>query len=130
MVRPACTPWFGQIVEPHFAVQGNMLIGAATIEAMAEAFRRSASLDLAERLLLALEAGEAAGGDKRGRQSAALKVHHVEDYPWLDLRVDEHRVPGGRAATGLHDRAAAAHCHSWKACRSATDRARPRPTVW
>lgn len=88
-----CTQWFGQIVEPHFAVQGNMLIGGATIEAMADAFRSSATLDLAERLLLALEAGEAAGGDKRGRQSAALKVHHVEDYPWLDLRVDEHPYP-------------------------------------
>jgi len=89
----ACTQWFGQIVEPHFAIQGNMLIGAATVEAMAEAFRRSSSFDLAERLLLALEAGEAAGGDKRGRQSAALKVHHIEDYAWLDLRVDEHAYP-------------------------------------
>ncbi len=89
----ACTPWFGQIVEPHFAVQGNMLVSGETIEAMAEAFRNSAALDLAERLLLALEAGEAAGGDKRGRQSAALKVHAAEAYPWLDLRVDEHPHP-------------------------------------
>jgi uncharacterized Ntn-hydrolase superfamily protein len=48
---------------------------------------------LAERLLLALEAGQAAGGDKRGKQSAALLVHNTEDYPWLDLRVDEHRHP-------------------------------------
>jgi uncharacterized Ntn-hydrolase superfamily protein len=89
----ACTPWFGQIVEPHFAVQGNMLVGAATLEAMAAVFRKSEPLDLVERLLLALEAGEAAGGDKRGRQSAALKVHHVETYPLLDLRVDEHHHP-------------------------------------
>jgi uncharacterized Ntn-hydrolase superfamily protein len=43
--------------------------------------------------MLALEAGDAAGGDKRGRQSAALKVHHTEDYPLLDLRVDEHHHP-------------------------------------
>jgi uncharacterized Ntn-hydrolase superfamily protein len=90
---PGCTGWFGHITEPHFAVQGNMLIGGETIEAMAEAFRRSQSLDLAERLLLALEAGQAAGGDKRGKQSAALLVHHEEDYPWVDLRVDEHRHP-------------------------------------
>jgi uncharacterized Ntn-hydrolase superfamily protein len=89
----SCTSWFGQIVEPHFAVQGNMLVSAPTIEAMATAFRTSDSLDLAERLMLALEAGEAAGGDKRGRQSAALKVHHVEEYPLLDLRVDEHAYP-------------------------------------
>ena len=88
-----CTDWFGQIVEPHFAVQGNMLVSASTIEAMAEAFRRSEPLDLAERLLLALEAGEAAGGDKRGRQSASLRVHHVEDYALVDLRVDEHHHP-------------------------------------
>jgi uncharacterized Ntn-hydrolase superfamily protein len=89
----SCTTWFGQIVEAHFAVQGNMLVSAPTIEEMANAFRASEALDLAERLMLALEAGEAAGGDKRGRQSAALKVHHLEDYPLLDLRVDEHPHP-------------------------------------
>ena len=50
-------------------------------------------MDLAERLLLALEAGNDAGGDKRGKQSAALQVHHTESYPWLDLRVDEHPRP-------------------------------------
>jgi uncharacterized Ntn-hydrolase superfamily protein len=88
-----CTPWCGQIVEKNFAVQGNMLVGAATIEAMATAFRDSESQELPRRLLLALEAGDATGGDKRGRQSAALKVHHVEEYPWLDLRVDEHVDP-------------------------------------
>jgi len=88
-----CTPWFGQIVEPHLAVQGNMLIGADTITAMADAFRVSEPLDLAERLMRALEAGEVAGGDKRGRQSASLKVHHAEEYAWLDLRVDEHHHP-------------------------------------
>ena len=89
----ACTQWYGQIVEDHFAVQGNMLMGEATITEMANAFRASASLDLAERLMLALEAGQAGGGDKRGKQSAALKVYHTEDYAWLDLRVDEHHHP-------------------------------------
>lgn len=88
-----CTTWYGHIIEPHFAVQGNMLVGAATIDAMARAFRDSANHDLAERLLLALEAGQAAGGDKRGKQSAALRVHHTEDYPLMDLRVDEHAHP-------------------------------------
>lgn len=88
-----CTDWFGQIVAPGFAVQGNMLMGAPTVDAMAAAFRDAESLDLAERLLLALEAGEAAGGDKRGRQSAAIKVHWSEEYAWLDLRVDEHPHP-------------------------------------
>lgn len=90
-----CTSWFGHIVGDGFAVQGNMLVGEATITRMAEAFRDSAGSDLAERLLLALEAGQAAGGDRRGRQSAALRVHDVEDYALLDLRVDEHADPVG-----------------------------------
>ncbi len=88
-----CTTWFGQIVEPGFAVQGNMLLGEKTLEAMAVSFRASEKADLAERLLLALEAGDLAGGDKRGKQSATLKVHHTQEYPWLDLRVDEHAKP-------------------------------------
>ena len=88
-----CTPWFGHIEGADFAVQGNMLVGEETISAMAEAFEASEAEDLAERLLRALEAGNAAGGDKRGKQSAALRVHHREDYPWLDLRVDEHARP-------------------------------------
>ena len=90
---PNCTPWFGQITGRDFAVQGNMLVGEPTIAAMAEAFGRAAALDLTERLLVVLEAGQAAGGDKRGRQSAALRVFHTEEYPYLDLRVDEHRHP-------------------------------------
>jgi uncharacterized Ntn-hydrolase superfamily protein len=90
---PACTTWFGDIVDSHFAVQGNMLMGEATIVDMASAFRESAALDLAERLLLTLEAGQAAGGDKRGRQSASLLVYASEEYALWDLRVDEHAYP-------------------------------------
>jgi uncharacterized Ntn-hydrolase superfamily protein len=89
----SCTDWFGHIVGEGFAVQGNMLMGEATVTAMAAAFRGSQSLDLAERLLLAMEAGQAAGGDKRGRQSASLEVYGQEDYALLDLRVDEHPQP-------------------------------------
>jgi uncharacterized Ntn-hydrolase superfamily protein len=89
----ACTEWCGHVTGPHFAVQGNMLVGEATITAMAAAFLGSEPLDLAERMLLAMEAGQAAGGDKRGRQSASLKVYEREDYALLDLRVDEHAHP-------------------------------------
>lgn len=89
----SCTPWYGHITGADFAIQGNMLVGEATLTTMAEAFQEHATEDLAERLLLALEAGNAAGGDKRGKQSAALRVHHTEDYPWLDLRVDENPQP-------------------------------------
>jgi uncharacterized Ntn-hydrolase superfamily protein len=88
-----CTPWCGHILDGGVAIQGNMLVGSATLEAMADSFRGSGALGLAERLMRALEAGQAAGGDKRGKQSAALRLHHAEDYAWLDLRVDEHRDP-------------------------------------
>jgi uncharacterized Ntn-hydrolase superfamily protein len=88
-----CTGWFGHVVGEGFAVQGNMLVGEATVTQMSRAFRASEGRDLAERLLLAMEAGQAAGGDKRGRQSASLLVHSTEDYPLVDLRVDEHAYP-------------------------------------
>lgn len=90
---PQCTPWFGHVTGPDFSAQGNMLVGERAISAMAEAFGRTAALDLPERLIVALEAGQAAGGDKRGRQSAALLVHHTEEYPYCSLRVDEHAHP-------------------------------------
>jgi uncharacterized Ntn-hydrolase superfamily protein len=88
-----CTDWFGHVVDDQFAVQGNMLVGEATILSMAEAYRDAAAHDLAERLLRAMEAGQAAGGDKRGRQSASLTVYGEEEYALLDLRVDEHPDP-------------------------------------
>lgn len=88
-----CVDWAGHIEGDGFTVQGNMLVGAATIEAMAEATSGSQAFPLHERLMLALEAGQAAGGDKRGKQSAAIKVFKTEDYPYLDIRVDEHRHP-------------------------------------
>jgi uncharacterized Ntn-hydrolase superfamily protein len=88
-----CVDWAGHRTGHQFTVQGNMLVGAATIEAMAEAAAASEASPLHERLMLALEAGQAAGGDKRGKQSAALKVFNKEEFAWLDVRVDEHRHP-------------------------------------
>jgi uncharacterized Ntn-hydrolase superfamily protein len=88
-----CTTWFGHLTGPDYAVQGNMLVGEATIQAMAEAFLDGASLDLPERLVAVLEAGQAAGGDKRGRQCAALLVYANEEYPYMNVRVDEHPEP-------------------------------------
>lgn len=89
----ACVDWAGHLVGSGFAVQGNMLTGAATVAAMAESADRERSADLPERLMRALEAGQAAGGDKRGRQSAALRVFHLEEFPYCDVRVDEHQHP-------------------------------------
>jgi len=85
-------PWKGHLKGKGYAVAGNLLISGATIEAMADAFERAHG-SLADRLLVALEAGQAAGGDKRGRVSAALLVVRDEEYPHVDLRVDEHPDP-------------------------------------
>jgi uncharacterized Ntn-hydrolase superfamily protein len=88
-----CDTWYGHRVHDNVAIAGNMLVGEETLLAMDEAFAASEGLPLAERLLRALAAGQAAGGDKRGRQSAALLVVDQEAYPALSLRVDEHPDP-------------------------------------
>lgn len=88
-----CDTWYGHKTGENYAVAGNMLVDENTVEAAAKAFEENADLVLSDRLLCALEAGQAAGGDKRGRQSAALYVVHEEDYAFCDLRVDEHIDP-------------------------------------
>ena len=88
-----CVDWHGHIVGDHFVAAGNMLVGKETIKEMATTFETTQEQKLSERLLAALEAGQKAGGDKRGKQSAALKVVATEDYPLVDLRVDEHEDP-------------------------------------
>jgi len=88
--------WKGHIVRKDCAVAGNMLVGRQVLEAMAETFVMEKG-ELAERLLRALEAGQEAGGDKRGRMSAALRVADKrwksEARPVLDVRVDAHPDP-------------------------------------
>jgi uncharacterized Ntn-hydrolase superfamily protein len=88
-----CVDWCGHVAGPDVSVAGNMLAGPQVLEATRDAFLASAGLTLAERLLAAMEAGEAAGGDKRGRQSAAIQVASRDPYPDLDLRVDDHPDP-------------------------------------
>lgn len=89
----ACIEWCGHRAGEGFGVAGNMLAGPRVVEETARAYRASVGLPFAERLLAAMDAGEAAGGDKRGRQAAALLIHTTEDYPFLDLRVDDHAEP-------------------------------------
>lgn len=88
-----CTDWAGHTTGDGFSVAGNMLVGPEVIDAMAQTFQTQVDLTFAERLLAAMQAGEAAGGDKRGRQAAALVIHRGEAHPWLDLRVDDHKEP-------------------------------------
>jgi uncharacterized Ntn-hydrolase superfamily protein len=88
-----CAPWAGHLRRTSFSIAGNVLAGPQVIEAMATAYQEGAKLPFARRLLAAMRAGEQAGGDKRGRQSAALLVHDEEEYSLLDLRVDDHADP-------------------------------------
>ncbi len=87
-----CIAWCGHVRGTDISVAGNMLAGAAVIARTLDAFA-AAQGGLAERLLTALEAGEAAGGDKRGKQSAALKIATHDPYPDLDIRTDDHPDP-------------------------------------
>ena len=89
-----CVDWYGHRPGNNYSVQGNMLVSKATIDAMAEAFEASKG-HLSSRLLKALEAGQAAGGDKRGRESAALVVAPFAGDAWakIDIRVDQHHDP-------------------------------------
>jgi len=88
-----CVEWCGHVAGPDVSVAGNMLAGPQVVAATRDAFLASAGRPLAERLLVALEAGEAAGGDRRGRQSAALLVASRDPYPDLDIRTDDHPDP-------------------------------------
>lgn len=87
--------WKGHLIGKDYVVAGNMLVGNSVVDAMAQAFESSGG-ELSERLMKALEAGQKAGGDKRGKTSAALLVaqkEQVDAHSLLDLRVDEHRDP-------------------------------------
>jgi uncharacterized Ntn-hydrolase superfamily protein len=85
--------WAGAVERDGFAVQGNRLAGPAVLESAAEAFTRSAKLSLPERLIEALFAADAAGGDRHEEESAAVYVVDLEDYPLWDIRVDQHETP-------------------------------------
>jgi uncharacterized Ntn-hydrolase superfamily protein len=89
----SCIGWFGDTHAEDYSIAGNMLAGPAVLDATASAYLANTGRPFAERLIRALEAGEAAGGDKRGKQSAALLIYSTEDYADLDLRVDDHVDP-------------------------------------
>ena len=88
-----CVDWCGDRAGQGFSVAGNMLAGEAVLADTIAAFVTRDSLPLPERLLAALDAGDAVGGDRRGRQSAALLLTTTEDFPDINLRVDDHVEP-------------------------------------
>jgi len=89
----ACIDWCGHLLCGSFSVAGNMLAGPQVLAETARAYQAQEGTPFARRLIAAMRAGEAAGGDKRGKQSAALLVHDGEDYPLYNLRVDDHTDP-------------------------------------
>ena len=89
---PDCVSWAGHVRGTEVSVAGNMLAGPDVVARTLDGFM-AADGSLAERLLAAMEAGEAAGGDKRGRQGAGLKICLADPYPDLDIRADDHPDP-------------------------------------
>jgi uncharacterized Ntn-hydrolase superfamily protein len=90
-----CVDWCGHIEGKGFSIAGNMLAGGRVLDDTAATFIANETLPFAQRLIAAMYAGEAAGGDKRGRQSAALLIYGEEEWSALDLRVDDHTDPLG-----------------------------------
>ena len=88
-----CVDWCGHIKGDGFSIAGNMLAGSHVLDDTAKAYVASEKLPFPQRLIMAMRAGEAAGGDKRGKQSAALLIHGDEEWSALDLRVDDHADP-------------------------------------
>jgi uncharacterized Ntn-hydrolase superfamily protein len=88
-----CVDWCGHVKGDGFSIAGNMLARAQVLDDTAKAYAANGGLPFARRLLAAMRAGEAAGGDMRGKQSAALLIHDKEEWSALDLRVDDHADP-------------------------------------
>ena len=89
----ACIDWAGHLVDEQVSVAGNMLAGPQVIATTLDVFKKTADKPFIERFLEAMQAGEDAGGDKRGRQSAAIVVYRDQTYPWIDIRADDHADP-------------------------------------
>jgi uncharacterized Ntn-hydrolase superfamily protein len=88
-----CVDWYGHLKGDGFSIAGNMLAGPQVLDGTAKVYIANAALPFAQRLIAAMRAGEAAGGDKRGKQSAALLINSGEEWSALDLRVDDHADP-------------------------------------
>lgn len=88
-----CVDWCGHVSGPYVSVAGNMLAGPEVVEKTLEAYQANMDQPMLERLLRAMEAGEDAGGDKRGKQAAGIVIHAGQDYALIDIRADDHADP-------------------------------------
>ena len=88
-----CVPWCGHWIGDDFSVAGNMLAGPQVVAETVRVLRERHALPLPRRMTAAMRAGEEVGGDKRGKQSAALVIHGDQEHFELDLRVDDHVEP-------------------------------------
>ena len=88
-----CVDWCGHLEGEGFSIAGNMLAGSRVLDETAKTYVADTGMPFARRLIAAMRAGEAAGGDKRGKQSAALLIYGEEEWSDLDLRVDDHIDP-------------------------------------
>jgi uncharacterized Ntn-hydrolase superfamily protein len=88
-----CVEWCGSVSAGGVSVAGNMLANENVVAATLAAWKSEAALTTPERLMAAMDAGQGAGGDRRGRQSAAMVMVTTEDFPDLDIRVDDHPDP-------------------------------------
>ncbi len=88
-----CVGWCGSVSAGGISVAGNMLTGEPTVAETLAAWKANRDMPMPDRLMAAMLAGEAAGGDRRGKQSAAMLMITTEDFPDLNLRVDDHVAP-------------------------------------
>jgi uncharacterized Ntn-hydrolase superfamily protein len=88
-----CVDWCGHLEGDSFSIAGNMLAGGRVLDETAKAYVANAGMPFAPRMIAAMHAGQAAGGDKRGKQSAALLIYGEEEWSDLDLRADDHADP-------------------------------------
>lgn len=117
----ACIDWCGSLAGGTWSLAGNMLAGPQVLAETGRCFDANLGVPFARRLIAAMLAGEAAGGDKRGKQSAALLVYGDDDHALLDLRVDDHADPLAELAR-IEAVARTRHVHY---CRFAPTRADP-----
>ncbi|MDA7964400.1 DUF1028 domain-containing protein [Ruegeria sp.] len=105
-----CVDWAGHRIGDTHSVAGNMLTGPDVVDATFEAYAAALDLPFPERLMTAMEAGERAGGDKRGKQAAGLVIHQGQSHAWLDMRADDHADPLAELRR-LYDVAAERYLH-------------------